>query len=51
MPDTSRSLRLAITPDFIAKVLRSTVQATYLTDLVVVGRGGAVDDRQPSWRP
>jgi Tol biopolymer transport system component len=36
---------------YIATILRTTTQATYLADVVVVGRGGNVEDRQPSWRP
>jgi Tol biopolymer transport system component len=35
----------------IAKIRRTTIEATYLDDVVVVGRGGEVTDRQPSWRP
>jgi Tol biopolymer transport system component len=38
----------------IAKIKSTTTQATYGTDLVLVGRNGTsfeVQDRQPSWRP
>jgi hypothetical protein len=38
----------------IGKILSTTTQATYTDDLVLVGRNaplGAVQDRQPSWRP
>ena len=38
----------------IAKVKSTTTSATYLADLVLVGRAGVageVQDRQPSWRP
>jgi len=38
----------------IGKMKTTTTQATYTDDLVLVGRDGpvgAVQDRQPSWRP